>query len=193
MRNLKTMSDSNDLATLLSLEDSLGFVPKPAMIKTKAKLLALIADNPMFVLDDLSLSAAVEFTKERRLREWWKIEGFEDWFKNRAEFKAEVEDLLMLSIKRLRTILNSDSERMANAQISAAKLLFEAADKLPKNKQGGKFSDDAISKMNSEQLEEFLKKAGYQKIAPPKEPIFLTVGEEDVEERLLSEEEQKGY
>jgi len=150
------------------------------MIRAKSKLLALIADNPVYSLEDISLATAVEFTKERRLNAWWKQDGFQDWFKNRAEFRGEVEDLLMLSIKRLRSILNSDSEKMASAQISAAKLLFEAANKMPKNKENSKFSDEAVAKMNSEQLEEFLKKAGYTKTIAPPEPTFLIANEGEV-------------
>jgi hypothetical protein len=170
---------TNDFNQLLTLTESLQFVPSEAMCKAKASLMAILSDNPVFNMQDMSLDTAISFTKERRLRQWWKQDGFVEWFKNGSEFKAEVEDLLMLSLKRLRTILNSDNDKMAGAQISAAKLLFESANKLPKGATP-KDSKDALDKMNSTEMEEFIKRMGYVKIAAPPEPVYLMTHEEDM-------------
>jgi hypothetical protein len=171
---------SSDLNNLLALTESLQFVPSEAMSRAKASLMAIISDNPVFNMQDMSLDTAISFTKEKRLRQWWKQEGFVEWFKNGSEFKAEVEDLLMLSIRRLRSILNSDSERMAGAQINAAKLLFETANKIPRAGQQ-KDQRDALDKMNSAEMEEFIKRMGYVKIAAPPDPVFLLTTEDEVE------------
>jgi hypothetical protein len=170
---------SIELNKLLEISESLDFVPSEAMGRTKAKLMALIADNPVFNIQDMSLDTAVAFTKERRLRQWWKQDGFQEWFKSSSEFKAEVEDLVMLSLKRLRSILNSDNEKMASAQLGAAKLLFEAANKMPK--VAPKDGKDALDKMDSEEMEAFIKRMGYVKIEALPDPVYQVISEEEVE------------
>ena len=170
---------SNELGNIVNMLESMDFVPSEVMMRAKARLLAAISDNPVYSLEDMSLDVAIEFTKERKLRQWWKQDGFQDWFKNKHEFRAEVEDLLNLGLKRMRTILNSESDKLANAQVSVVKMLMEAGNKMPKQKETSRGFDSNIDKMNSEQLEEFLKRAGYVKLAPPPEPIYIAAPSED--------------
>lgn len=73
------MGKTPDINLVGQIEEALkeiAFEPTAAQRKAKIKLMALIQDNPMFSLEDITLSSALEITKERRIRAWWELEGF---------------------------------------------------------------------------------------------------------------------
>ena len=173
------MGKTPDINLVGQIEEALkeiAFEPTAAQRKAKIKLMALIQDNPMFSLEDITLSSALEITKERRIRTWWELEGFQDWFKNKNEMKQRFEELLGMGLDALEHILKSRDPRFASAQVNTMKALFEVAGKNPAKQKEIKFSDESINKMDPIQLEEFVQKAGRGLLATPT-PITLIEGE----------------
>ena len=152
--------------------EATSFNPTEIQQKVKAKMIGLIIDNPIYSLDDLSLDAAIDMTKDKRLAKWWDIDGFQDWFKNKNEFKQRNEHLIALAQDALERILQSTNPKMAGAQVNAFKALIEVANKMPAKKGEVKFSDERINQMDPLQLEDFMKKAGYARISEVK-PIQI--------------------
>ena len=173
------MGKTPDIGLVAQIEEALKeitFEPTAAQRKAKVKLMALIQDNPMFSLEDITMSSALEITKERRIRAWWDLEGFQDWFKNKNEMKQRFEELLNIGQDALERILSSKDPRFASAQVNTMKALFEVAGKNPAKQKEIKFSDESINKMDPIQLEEFLQKAG-RGLLPDKLATILLEGE----------------
>lgn len=168
-----TKSKEADVVELLdrAIEAS-EFQPTEAQLKVKAKMLGLIMDNPVYSLADLSLEAAMDLTQDKKLERWWNIEGFQDWFKNKNEFKQRNEHLIALAQDAMERILKSSNPKMAGAQVNAFKALLEVANKMPAKKGEVKFSDESINRMDPLQLEEFMRKAGYIRISE-KKPLVI--------------------
>lgn len=133
------------------------FVPTPQMRKCKAAYLAATADNPMS--DNPSLELALQATGESRLRQWWSTPGFRSWFANREEFRQRVEYLANLALDAIEEIL-LDGDANATARNAAAKLMLEAANKLPRGTGPERFADDQINQMSKQQLEQYLRRNG---------------------------------
>ena len=159
-----------------------SFAPTEVQHKVKAKMIGLIMDNPIYSIEDLTLEGAIDITKDHRLVKWWNIDGFQDWFKNKNEFKQRNEHLIALAQDALERILQSTNPKMAGAQVNAFKVLIEVANKMPAKKGEVKFSDERVQQMDPLQLEEFMKKAGYIRITE-KKPLAIEAqvveGEED--------------
>ena len=163
---------NNPVEKLAEAMEAITFTPTEVQLKVKAKMLGLVMDNPIYSLDDLTLEGAIDLTKDRRIAKWWDIDGFQDWFKNKNEFKQRNEHLLSLAQDALERILQSDSPRMASAQVNAFKALIEVANKLPAKKGELKYTDERINQLDPLQLEEFMRKAGYIRISE-KKPIAI--------------------
>lgn len=152
--------------------EAVSFQPTEAQVKVKSKMLGLIMDNPVYSIDDLTLEAAIDLTNDRKLEKWWNIDGFQNWFKNRNEFKQRNEHLLSLAQDALERILTSTNAKMAGAQVNAFKALIEVANKMPAKKGEVKFSDESINRMDPLQLEDFMRKAGYVRVNE-KKPLAI--------------------
>ena len=166
------MDDVVSIETALAQE----YEPTTQQRRIKAKLLTLVQDNPLFSLEDLTLDKAMQITKARQLKLWWNKPGFQEWFCNRNEFRALVMEGADVAVMRMINILQLDDPRYAGAQVNAAKLLFEAANKMPAKQKEVKYSDESINKMDPLQLEDFLRKAGYvrlEEVAPANQPQLL--------------------
>jgi len=171
---------------LQEIIEATTFVPTEVQAKVKAKMLGLVMDNPIYSLEDLTLDGAIDLTKDKRLEKWWNLDGFQDWFKNKNEFKQKNEYLISLAQDAMERILTSTNPKMAGAQVNAFKALIEVADKLPAKKGELKYKDETINRMDPLQLEDFIRKAGYIK-ATEKKPLAI---EGEIVENRNEKEEQ---
>lgn len=137
------------------------FIPTPAMRRTKAAYLAATEENPLLAGQDPTVASVQQVTGDTRITKWWSTPGFRDWFSNRDEFRQRVEYLANLALDTIEDIL-LDSEANASARNSAAKLMIEAAGKLPKGTEKERYADEQISSMSKKELEQFIRRKAPQ-------------------------------
>lgn len=137
------------------------FIPTPAMRKVKAAYLAATSENPLLVGQDPTAASVQQVTGDTRVSKWWSTPGFRDWFSNRDEFRQRVEYLANLALDTIEDIL-LDGEANASARNAAAKLMIEAAGKLPKGTSTEKYADEQISSMSKAELEQFIRRKAPQ-------------------------------
>ena len=150
------MQKSTEKAINAAIAD-ITFLPNPEHRKVKAAFWASYADNPLADSGQITLALAQQITSENRLKRWWSIPGFSDWFSNKDEFRQRLEYLANLGLDTIEEIL-LDPEANANARMNAAKLMLEAASKMPNKWNQEKFLDEQIQKMGARELEAWLKK-----------------------------------
>ena len=137
------------------------FSPTDAQRQVKAKLLGAISDNSIYSLEELTEGAAVELTRDRRIRSWWEQAGFQDWLKNKNEFRQRVEHITAKLLDAMERIAESTNPKMASAQVNAMKAFMEVGNKMPSKQKEITYKDAAIANMDPLKLEEFLEKAGW--------------------------------
>jgi hypothetical protein len=143
--------------TFDAIIEDITFLPSPEQRKNKAAFWASYADNPMASSDNVTLALALQTTKEPRLRRWWPVPGFSEWYSNKDEFRQRLEYLANLGLDTIEDIL-LDPEANANARMNAAKLMLEAASKMPNKWNQEKFLDEHIQKMGQQELESWIAK-----------------------------------
>ena len=169
-----------DKTKLKAVMDEVIFVPTPSMRAAKARYTVAQADNPLLSGDSPTLAMVQQYVPDDRLRRWWAVPGFREWFTNSSEWKERVEYLADSALSVLEEILMDGDEKGA-VRINAGKLILEASGKVGKKKddgEGRRFSDEEINKMNKKQLEEFFSRRNIDisNIQP------LELGDSDAEE-----------
>jgi hypothetical protein len=142
---------------LASVVDDLVFLPKSEQRQVKSAFWAVVADNPIHDPETITLEDMMKVTGDTRLRRWIKEPGFREWFLNKEEFRQRLEYLAHLTLDRLEKIL-SDDEGHASAQVQAAKLIIEAANRMPQKWVKETYLDDRIQKMGKAELEQFIRR-----------------------------------
>ena len=138
--------------------EEIVFIPTQAMRRVKAAYLASTQDNPLFS-GEPTLAHVLQITNEPRMSQWWSVPGFRDWFRNGDEFRQRVEYLANKALDVVSEIMDQE-DATPTARLNAAKLMIEAAGKLPRGGSGGeKFIDERIQEMNRKELEAFIRKA----------------------------------
>lgn len=143
---------------LADVVEDLTFIPHPDQRKVKAALWAVINDNPAFDIDSITAEDVVKITADSRVRRWWKETDFRSWLLNKDEFRQRLEYQAQLALDTLERVLISTDAKSANAQVQAAKLILEAASKMPQKWTKEVWADERISKMDKLQLQEYIKK-----------------------------------
>ena len=148
----KSKVDVVDIVT-----SELTYLPSIDQKKAKSAFWSRFQDNPLCDPSQVSLAIALQFVNESRLERWWKIVGFREWFCNQNEFRDRMEYLSNKILDSLEYILD-DPKANANAKVSAAKLIMEAAKKMPTKNTKEAFLDEKVSQMDKKELQEFIKK-----------------------------------
>ena len=150
------MRKSTEKAIEAAIVD-ITFLPSPEQRKIKAAFWASYSEHPMADKEVVTLAVAQQMVSDNRLKRWWAVPGFTDWFSNRDEFRQRLEYLANLGLDTIEEIL-LDPDANANARMNAAKLMLEAASKMPNKWNQEKFLDAHIQKMDARELEAWLTK-----------------------------------
>lgn len=150
------MKKSTEKAIEAAIVD-ITFLPSPEQRKVKAAFWATFADNPLADADNITKASALQITNDNRINRWWGTPGFSEWFSNRDEFRQRLEYLANLGLDTIEEIL-LDPDANANARMNAAKLMLEAASKMPNKWNQEKFLDEHIQRMGARELESWLAK-----------------------------------
>jgi hypothetical protein len=105
----------------------------------------------------VSEEIALRYAGDKRLSDWWSLEGFQDWFLNKDEFRQRVEFLADISLDELQLLIR-DENTNATAKISAIKMVLEAAGKLAKPAEATGKGTSPIESMTKQELERFIQK-----------------------------------
>lgn len=133
------------------------FRPTYEQVQVKAAFWAKFSENPLVDSQNIDLPTAQKFVNDPRLEKWWTHYGFKEWFLNEEEFVQRLQAIAFLALGTLEEVL-SNPDANPSARVNAAKLAFEAANKMPQKWQKGpQYLDTDIQKMDQAQLENFLR------------------------------------
>jgi hypothetical protein len=163
------------------------FVPDRAQQRVKAKIMGILADNPIYAMSEITYDIAYQLSQDRRLRKWWDIPGFSQWMQNKSEFKQRLEDLVQLSLDTAEDIISNEAMPPA-ARVNMIKLVWEAAAKFPQKVANPNKDSQAAQHMSQEQLDEMMRKAGYVRISEAQKPLQLSEEKGVIDVRPSDEE-----
>lgn len=122
-------------------------------------------DNQICLPEDITESVALRLVPDNRIRKWWKLAGFQEWFRNQDEFRERTEYLAYLALESLERVL-VDPKSQASSVVSAAKLVMELTNKMPRAGAEDKFLDADIAKMTKAEVKKFLERATAKLVSP---------------------------
>ena len=184
-KTINTLVKKSGKTSLKKMADSVIFKPSPIQNRIKIKFWKKFEGSPFAGGEEPSLTLALQMTGASSLKEWWPLDGFKEWFFNKTEALEKTEYLYLTALDTLEDILRNP-EAQASARVNAAKLVFEAADKMP-SRYKEKYADEQVGKMDQKQLEglldgymvDYIKQKGLKIV----EEKILTVPAEDVTEK----------
>lgn len=145
---------------LLQASVELFFVPSPLQQQLKAQFWARFEPGPFADKSRLNLPLVQEHVNDPKLKQYWGVPGFKEWFSNKDEAREKLEYLFMLASSAMEQVL-LDPGANANAKANIFKNLAEMTGRLTKGgKEADKFSDDQVNKMSEEELRKFIQKKG---------------------------------
>jgi len=125
-----SLKDINKILAAASTD--LTFTPSPDMRRAKAAFWHRFADTSTVLSSDkVTLASAQQIGADKRLAKWWTLPGFQEWFQNKEEFRERMEYLADIALDALEQVL-TDPDANAGAKVASAKLVLEAASKMPK-------------------------------------------------------------
>lgn len=154
MSDAKKITDN--VATALSQAVAeLTFCPAPEHRRIKSAFWALQNEGQFEPGTEIPLSLALRLTGDGRLSRWWPQPGFRDWFCNKDEFRQRLEYLSHLALDAAEEIL-LDRKANPGARVNMAKLVIEAANKMPQKYAREVFADEKINQMDKRQLQDYI-------------------------------------
>lgn len=146
----------SDKVKLTQILDDLVFMPSTMQRRIKAAFWTKFSQNPIADVGSITAELAARIAGNQNVKKWWSQPGFQEWFLNEDEFRQKLEYLAHLALDTIEEVLlNPDAN--VNAKSSMAKLIFEAAHKMPSKWQNTKYMDEQIQRMDLAQLESFIK------------------------------------
>lgn len=149
-----SLKDINKI--LAAASSDLTFAPTPDMRRAKAAFWSRFADAPTSLSSDpVTLASAQQFGADKRLGKWWTLPGFQEWFQNREEFRERLEYLADIALDSLEQVL-TDPDANPSAKVASAKLVLEAASKMPK--KDTEAPTTKLETMSRGELEDYVRK-----------------------------------
>jgi hypothetical protein len=148
-----SLKDINKILAAASTD--LTFAPTPDMRRAKAAFWHRVADAPLFDGGPVTLAAAQQFGTDKRLSKWWTLPGFAEWFQNKEEFRERLEYLADIALDSLEQVL-TDPDSNPSAKVASAKLVLEAASKMPKKE--AESPTTRLEAMSRTELEDYVRK-----------------------------------
>jgi len=145
--------------TKANLEDlvvELEFQPNNSQLEAKSAFWAIAADSPLVDPANITLATVQQIYPDTRVRRWWGIPGFQDWFCNRHEWRQKVEYLVNIGLDAVKAVLE-DPDAAPSARIKAFEVIAKLADREPAKVKEVRFADSNIEKMSKEQLEAYIR------------------------------------
>lgn len=148
-----SLKDINKILAAASTD--LTFAPTPDMRRAKAAFWSRVADAPALDSGPVTLAAAQQIGADKRLAKWWTLPGFQEWFQNKEEFRERLEYLADIALDSLEQVL-TDPDSNPSAKVASAKLVLEAASKMPK--KDPETPATKLESMSRGELEDYVRK-----------------------------------
>lgn len=140
---------------LAAAQTDLVFAPTPDMRRAKAAFWSRVADAPALDGGPVTLAAAQQVGSDKRLTKWWTLPGFQEWFQNKEEFRERMEYLADIALDALEQVL-TDPDANPSAKVNSAKLVLEAASKMPRKEAEAPTS--RLESMSRGELEDYVRR-----------------------------------
>jgi len=151
------MSLQNINKILSAASQEVVFEPTPEMRRAKAAFWSGVEDNNELTLSSpMTLAAASALGADKKLTRWWGIPGFSEWWQNKQEFKQRLEYLAQLALDSLEEIM-TDPNTSSSARVNSAKLILDAANKMPKKTAEEASPETKLAAMSRTQLEDYIR------------------------------------
>lgn len=111
------------------------YIPSPEQRRIKANFWSAHSDSPLAADSDITASYAIQLVGDARIQKWWSLPGFQAWFRNADEYRQRLEYLAQLALDAAEDIL-LDRDASPAARVHMAKLVIEAAGKMPSRTAG---------------------------------------------------------
>jgi hypothetical protein len=137
--------------------DVVSFSPTAAQRRAKSNFWSFFASCEALPPDQVDLLIATKYAGDKRISEWWALEGFADWFANKDEFRQRVEFLADLALDELYHLIR-DPETQATAKVAAIRMIMDVGKKVSqKAPTEESVAGEKIASMDKKQLEEYIK------------------------------------
>lgn len=156
---------SDDKHSLIEAKDALEqmddllFQPSPMHQTLKAQFWARFEPSPLADEHGITLPLVQSLVNDSRLKRYWSMPGFREWFTNKDENRERLEYLWMVGLDTAEQLLR-DPLVQSGPKVNLIKLIAEVSGRLVRNAPVEKFSDAAIDKMSETELRAFLEKKG---------------------------------
>lgn len=122
---------------------------------------------------------ALQYSGDSRVASWWSERGFQEWFIHRKELDQTIESASFEAVDTIRQIMRTSDD--AKVRLAAARAMLELGKKFPAKAVDtpDKFLDDAITKMNKEQLRAYLQRTAPKLLQAPVVTIEATVTDKE--------------
>lgn len=154
------VNEHADLPKISKIADEIIFQPSPLQQTLKAQFWARASSNPFIDKTNLTLADVQEHVPDPKLKKYWSVPGFKEWFSNQDENRERLDYLWMVGLDAAEMILR-DPAAQASAKVNLIKTLAEIQGLVSRGKnKEEKFSDETVNKMSEAELKEWLKKKG---------------------------------
>jgi hypothetical protein len=131
------------------------FQPTPAQRRAKAAYWSTYFQSGNLPPTQVTPAHAARVSGYSEVQKWWASQEFQDWFLNGEEFKQQVEYTSALALDFIQATIQDPLARPAD-RLAASKLALEVSNKFPKGKQSESDSQDPLSSMSRQELEQFI-------------------------------------
>lgn len=137
--------------------DVVSFSPTEPQRRAKSNFWSFFASGEALPPNNVDLATAVKYAGDKRVSEWWALEGFADWFSNKDEFRQRVEFLADLALDELYHLIR-DPETQATAKVAAIRMIMDVGKKVSQKASTEEtVVGEKITKMNKEELEAYIR------------------------------------
>ena len=137
--------------------DVVSFSPTEPQRRAKSNFWSFFASGEALPPTSVDLATAVKYAGDKRVSEWWALEGFADWFSNKDEFRQRVEFLADLALDELYHLIR-DPETQATAKVAAIRMIMDVGKKVSQKASTEEtVVGEKITKMNKEELEAYIR------------------------------------
>lgn len=137
--------------------DVVSFSPSEAQRRAKSNFWSFFASGEALPPTQIDLSIASKYAGDKRIAEWWTLEGFTDWFSNKDEFRQRVEFLADLALDELYQLLRNPNTQ-ATAKVAAIRMIMDVGKKISqKAPTEDSVMGEKIASMDKKQLEDYIK------------------------------------
>lgn len=137
--------------------DVVSFSPTEPQRRAKSNFWSFFASGEALPPTQVDLAIATKYAGDKRITEWWQLEGFAEWFANKDEFRQRVEFLADLALDELYQLIRNP-ETQATAKVAAIRMIMDVGKKVAQKSPSEESAvSEKIASMDKKQLEEYIK------------------------------------